>query len=276
LSRFFLVNTNQTGFPTPDDQVNIVLQDFTARIQAILGSQFVGLYLYGSLALGDFDPQSSDIDLIVVTLSELSPELLPALRAMHREFDRSGSPWAGKVEAAYAPLEALRNPAPTARPFPQVEKGTQLFLAPPEAGWAFQRHTLREQGLIVSGPGPGTLTGPVDRAEMQRAAAAILGGWQAQARQDPDWLDWVRRRGPQSFVVLTICRLLYSLKTGSVVSKPAAARWAQKNSEPGRAALIQRALAGQQGEDEVSELELEATLGFLDEALIQAQAKRSS
>jgi hypothetical protein len=51
---------------------------------------------------------------------------------------------------------------------------------------------------------------------------AILGDWQEKARQDPDWIAWVRKRGCQAFVVLTICRLLYSLETGSVTSKPAA------------------------------------------------------
>jgi hypothetical protein len=215
-------------FPTPYADINIVLLDFMTDIQTILGSQFVGLYLYGSLSLGDFDPLTSDIDLIVVTQSELSAELFSALQAMHGDFNRSGSTWADRVEAAYIPLDALNGTASPVRQYPQLEKGTQLFLAPLEVGWAFQRHTLLQRGVVISGPSPVTFTIPVDVDEMHIAALAILEKWQEQARQDPDWIAWVRQRSCQAFVVLTICRMLYSLETGSVVSKPAAARWAQK------------------------------------------------
>jgi hypothetical protein len=262
---------NHGCFPTPYEDVNTVLLDLMARIQMILGSKFVGLYLYGSLALGDFDPQTSDIDFIVVTESEPSAELIPALREMHGKFDRSGSPWAGKVEAAYVPLDALKHAASATTPYPQIEKGTELFLAPLEIGWAFQRYTLREQGVVVSGPRPVTFTDPVDLVEMQRAAAAILGDWQERARHDPGWIAWMRKRGCQAFVVLTICRLLLSLETGSVASKPATARWAQKTLGPSRESLIQRALASQHEEQEISDIELKDTLDFLDEALKQIQ-----
>ena len=66
---------NRSLFPTPHPGVNLALRELTARIQAILGGRFSGLYLYGSLALGDFDPCSSDIDLIVVTGPELPEDL---------------------------------------------------------------------------------------------------------------------------------------------------------------------------------------------------------
>jgi len=256
-----------TIFPTPYGDVNCVLQKITSRIQEILGSQFVGLYLYGSLALGDFDPQISDIDFIVVTQSELSAALIAALQTMHGQFDNSGSPWAGKVEAAYIPLDALKQPAPATTCYPQVEKGRELFLAPLEVGWAFQRYTLRERGVVVCGPSPDSFTDPVDLFEMQRAAAAILGTWQEQARQDADWIAWVRQRNAQGFVVLTICRLLYSLETGSVTSKPAAAHWAQKTLAPTQGSLIQSALSNQGEEGEISDCELEETLDFLNKAL---------
>ena len=38
---------------------------------AVLGHNFVGLYLLGSLAVGDFD-LTSDVDFMIVTKSELS------------------------------------------------------------------------------------------------------------------------------------------------------------------------------------------------------------
>ena len=69
--------------PTPYPDVNAVLHELLAGVQAILGDHFVGLYLHGSLAIGDFNPHRSDIDFVVVTAGELPDEMLPALEAMH-------------------------------------------------------------------------------------------------------------------------------------------------------------------------------------------------
>ena len=66
-----------------------------------------------------------------------------------------------------------------------------------------------------------------------------------QARTDPGWLGWLREPGSQAFVTLTLCRLLYTLATGGVASKPGAARWAQQALEPRWRGLVTRALAGQ-------------------------------
>ena len=48
--------------PTPFTDVNFVLDHFRSQLQALLDSELVGIYLVGSLALGDFNPRSSDID----------------------------------------------------------------------------------------------------------------------------------------------------------------------------------------------------------------------
>ena len=53
-------------------------------MQEILGSQFIGMYLHGSLANGGFD-EHSDIDVIVVTASDISEEAFSALQEMHEQ-----------------------------------------------------------------------------------------------------------------------------------------------------------------------------------------------
>ncbi len=58
--------------------------------------------------------------------------------------------------------------------------------------------------------------------------------------EDPSWL---RDRECQAFAVLTMCRALYTLRHGAVVSKPAAARWAREALDYRWAAVIERALA---------------------------------
>jgi predicted nucleotidyltransferase len=51
--------------------VQQVLREILQGAQSILGNQFVGMYVHGSLAIGDFDPQRSDIDFLVVTSGDL-------------------------------------------------------------------------------------------------------------------------------------------------------------------------------------------------------------
>src|SRR5438552_5729728 len=92
-----LVSARSTD-PTPYEEVNTILHVLLTSIQEILGPQLVGLYLYGSLSLGDFDPASSDIDFLVVTEEELSQEVLEQLRAMHTTITSSGMPYATRLE----------------------------------------------------------------------------------------------------------------------------------------------------------------------------------
>ena len=248
---------------TTTASVNDVLQDFKNCIQAVLGNRFLGMYLYGSLALGDFDPQHSDIDFCVVTDGEINDDLFISLKEMHADFDESGSPWSSKVEAAYIPRQALNHSGPTSAVYPQIEKGGSLSWDHIEPGWVFQRYTLRHYGVVVFGPAPADLIEPVDPRDMRVAALSITGGWLEQSRRDPAWLAWLRLKEAQSFVALTLCRLLYTLDTGAVVSKPIAARWAQAALDRRWSALIKRSITGQHDEGQISDRDLNATLDLI-------------
>jgi len=226
--------------PTPYADVNVVLDHFLSSIQAVLGDHFVGMYLDGSLALGDFAPHSSDIDFVVTTDDELADGLFVALRDMHARFDASGSSWATEVEAVYIPQSALRRYDPAHACCPRIERGETLVMEHLDSGWVIHWYILREHGVAVAGPDPRLLIDPVDPQEMRRAMAAIGESWLEPARHDRIAL---RRRGSQTYTLLTLCRMLYTLDSGAVVSKPVAARWAQTTLGTRWAALIKRALA---------------------------------
>src|SRR5712691_2013013 len=68
-------------FPTPYPELNSVLRDFVGSVQAVLGINFVGAYLQGSFAVGDFDLHS-DVDFIIVIAEELSRNQVDALQVM--------------------------------------------------------------------------------------------------------------------------------------------------------------------------------------------------
>ena len=261
--------------PTRFNDVNLVLHNFLAHIQALLENHFVGMYLVGSLALGDFDPLNSDIDFIVVTEAEIGDDLFDGLQDIHAQFAVSISAWAERIEAIYVPRSALSHTTPSASPYPQLEKGTRLFKAPLESGWVFQCISMRNHGVIIAGPTPRTVVGPIRPHDLYSASANLVGTWIEQAETDPTWLFWLRQRSAQSFVILTLCRLLYSLVTGDVTSKPRAAEWASRELGEPWTALIERAQAGQHEVGNITQIEEEETLAFIRFTLAQSNRQIS-
>lgn len=262
---------SEASSPTSFADVNVILDHFLTHIQALLGSHFIGLYLVGSLALGDFDPGSSDIDFVVVTDTDIGDDLFDTLQDIHAQFAASNSSWADKIEAIYVAYPALRHPVPSASHYPQIEKGTQLFKAPLESGWVFQSITIRDRGVVVAGPDPRTLVDTINPQAMHSAAAEIAGLWFEQADTDPTWRPWLRQRDAQTFVILTLCRLLYSLATGSVASKPRAAEWAQQALGEPWATLIERTLTKQHEVGNIAQSEEDETLAFIQFTLEQSK-----
>ena len=54
------------------DRIQELLDDFTARSRHILGDNLTGIYLHGSAVMGCFNPEKSDIDLILVVKDEVN------------------------------------------------------------------------------------------------------------------------------------------------------------------------------------------------------------
>jgi hypothetical protein len=57
--------TEASVVATPYPGINSVLQEFLSEVRAILGRRFVGMYLEGSLAMGDFEPDKSEHGLVL-------------------------------------------------------------------------------------------------------------------------------------------------------------------------------------------------------------------
>jgi len=207
----------------------------------VLGNQLVGMYLYGSLASGDFDLETSDIDFLVVTTSSLSDKTIADLETMHHQIWKSGLKWAARLEGSYIPKRDIRQHNPRSAPCPTVNEG-KFYLDKRGSDWIIQRHVIREQGIILAGPEPKTLIDPVSPQEIHRSVLGVLNEWWFPMLEDPSWL---KKHGAEyhAFAILTMCRALYALHHGTIVSKPAAARWAQNELGERWSRIIERSLA---------------------------------
>ncbi len=225
--------------PTPYPDVNALLRLLLDGVRDILGDQLVGMYLYGSLSLGDFDPDSSDVDFLVVTATELPGAMLDALREMHARIAASGLRYADKLEGSYIPRAAIRRYDPANAAHPTMGIDWDFGVGQHGSNWILERAILREHGVVVYGVSPRTLIDPVDPADLKAAVCDGLRDFWAQQLVSADWL---RPRAYQAFAILTMCRALYTLSEGAVVSKPDAASWALEQLDPAWRPLIERAL----------------------------------
>ena len=255
--------------PAPYLEVNDLLHELLKNARAILGGQFVGMYLFGSLTSGDFD-QDSDIDVVVVTGDEISDDLFSALQAMHARIYAGDSPWTIQLEVSYIPQRALRRYDPANALHPHIDRGSDtFFMMQHDESWIVQRYVLRERGITLAGPAPQTLIDPVSANDLRQAMLVILKGWASQILDDP---AQIKHRGGQSYTVLSLCRILYTLQYGTVVSKHVAARWAQEALDSEWTPLIERTWAGRHNPGlEASPDDVEGTLEFIRYALEQSQ-----
>src|SRR5688572_25625756 len=248
--------------PTPYPEVNKILQDLFNRVTHLLGSHFIGMYLDGSLTGDDFD-DDSDIDFVVVTDEDISGDLFVALRAMHESLAKIDSPFAIQLEGSYISKQGIRRYDPEHALHPNIERGEgeRLKMVYHDDWWIIHRYILRERGITLVGPAPQTLIDPVLPNDLRQAMLSILHGWATQILNHPNKIN---SRGYQSYVVLSLCRILYTLQLGDVVSKPVAAQWAKETLGDPWVSLIERAWIGRHHPEASAELEdINGTLDFI-------------
>ena len=208
--------------------------------RSVLGCDFVvGLYLYGSLATGDFDPDRSDIDFVMVTSKDVPHNLVPGLESMHRRVVATGSHWASKLEGSYVSLDAIRRYDPGLPPCPITHDGN-FRIARQGVDWVINRHIILQSRSVILGPLPECIIDPVSPDQLRLAVRQLL---DEKWRGLVDRQDYFQRPVAQSFAVLTMCRALHTINTGETASKPVAAKWCRTTLDNRWVGLIDAALA---------------------------------
>jgi predicted nucleotidyltransferase len=218
-----LLNSAMT-FDHLHNNVTGILRVLITGVQEVNGDNLVGVYLRGSLALGDFDPDTSDIDFLVVTKYPVTEETFAVLKVFHTRLAKFPNPFAKELEGAYIDLDSLKC-FQTDHLFPTLYRGEDLQLTVHQTNWVIERWTVREHGITVIGPDPKKLIAPISKEQLRSAVSVRLRDWSDWCNQmdDPAWrlpLNHI------AYVVQTMCRALYTLACGEICSKPRAVEWA--------------------------------------------------
>lgn len=247
------------GLEMPPD-VEYLLNSLLERAEDILEDQFIGMYVYGSLATGDYVPDRSDVDFVVVTKSTIKDTLVRELQKMHEDLHSSGPSLARKLEGAYVPRQVLRHHDHDHPKVPTINEGS-FYLAPLGPDWLIQRATLRDNNPRLAGPPAKDLIDPIEFSEIKVAILSAINDWWEPIVADQADL---RRPGYQPYAVLSMCRALYAIELGGLSSKEQAGKWAMNTLHPKWHPLIEAALAWREG-DEVESIE--DTARFMEEVI---------
>jgi predicted nucleotidyltransferase len=225
--------------PTPDNDVNTIISLLLANSLKILNRNFLAMYLHGSLAVGDFHLDNSDIDFMIVINEQLSDETIQELHIMHSNLLTQISGWGKRLEGSFVWKELLKASAPPIVPRPYIN-GESFFTVPYGYEWVLEKYVLREKSIVVTGPPPEILIAPISFQEINEALKKLL-------RQDwkPLLLNSSRlnEEGYREYTVLTMSRCLFTFSQNKIVSKKAAAEWV-RNRFPEWTGLINSALSG--------------------------------
>jgi Domain of unknown function (DUF4111) len=227
----------ETALPTPYPDLNEVLRDLVDSVRVALGDSFIGAYLQGSFAVGDFD-RHSDVDFAIAVRDELTAEQVEPLQAIHRRVYHLRSPWAKHLEGSYFPAAILRNHDQRGKPLWYLDHGSESLVRSDHCNTVVVRWVLREQGITLTGPDPSTLVDPIPVDVLRQEIAQTICTWGQQILDDP---EPYRNRFYQGYIVLNYCRMLHDLAEGRPGSKRAGAAWAKATLDPKWSALIERA-----------------------------------
>jgi predicted nucleotidyltransferase len=226
----------------PYPELREVLNIFVDEIVAELRENLVGIYLVGSIASGDFD-LDSDVDFLVVTTTELTETNMKPLQNIQIKIHDIDCYPAKHLEGSYISIRDLNNWNTIGeKKLYYFDNGSTSYeLSTHDNQWHV-RWILRERGITLVGQKPETVLQsiPLDELsnEIKRTMLQVKRFFEDEINHP---LSFFNSRFGQSFTVLTYCRMLHTLHTGTVQSKKAGVQWAKQFLNPKWVDIIDQA-----------------------------------
>jgi hypothetical protein len=243
------------------DRLEKLLQAFTDEWPALLDGELVGIYIYGSLTQAAFDPARSDVDMIAATRRPPGTQLGTTIQKWLTR-QASANEWTRRLQLmVVASADVFTADAPAFHyQFGKCSLGRTDGNPIP---WI----NIIESGVTLCGPPARTFVPAVTQAVLHETLLREIGYIRDELGKgrESEWRDKPKYR---AYAVLTVCRILYSHTSGSIVSKPAAAEWAMEKLDPSWHGLISAALAHDAGRSFSLPLrELRRFVGFAETSL---------
>lgn len=208
-----------------------------------LGTNLSGIYLHGSLAMGCFHPEKSDIDLLVVVHDKLSADVSRSLASQIVAFHES-LPNRRGIEFSIVLKTYLTNFVyPTPFEFHFSEAHLQRYKADEnylcggfeDADLAAQFAVVYHRGLILYGEPIREAFLPVDPRYYLESILEDIGDAPQRIKEMP------------VYYTLNLCRVLYYMREGYVSSKKEGGEWGLQHLPSKYHELLKRCLSEYRG-----------------------------
>lgn len=264
---------SQYSWATCPESVTAQIQQLREHVQNILGTNFVGLYLHGSLALGCFNPLQSDIDLLVVTDQVMRTDIKYQIAKLL--LGASMAPTA--IEISFLVKSII---SPFQHPLPYdlhySEDWREDFTSALQTGawrtWNDEPHTdvdLTAHVTITVNRGVCLYGRPIKEVfpdvPTHYYRTALL--------TDFDW-SLPQATIIPTYFILNACRTCAYLQEGSILSKDEGGTWGLRVLPPQFHKLIQQALNVYRGDGEVQKYQPRALDTFVN--YMQERIKREA
>jgi Nucleotidyltransferase domain len=188
------------------DETGPLLDRFAAEAGGVV--PLAALWAHGSLALGDYQPGRSDLDLVALTEAALSSAQVQDLRRMHEAL-HGQVPLAEKLHCSYVVRGELDDMGRDHLTWAHGELFARI-VSP------VSRRELHQGGLCLLGPVPATVVPPVtDQALADYIRGDLRDYWYPHTEQADLWLRdiWV------DLGLLTFARATVTLREGRLITK---------------------------------------------------------
>lgn len=184
-----------------------LIETFLTKITAI--------YIHGSIVTENFRAKSSDIDYLVLLSNELDEIEVETLKEIHRSLVSKHGHWGKKLEGSYVLRSEVLNENPPLKPRLYYN---DMFLRYEVYGleWIFEQYILKNYGVAIYETDSKVFFKEISPDTIKEASMNLLmREWLPKIKNtDYNWTNEYLVYG-----VLSVCRLIYSIETGSIKSK---------------------------------------------------------
>lgn len=203
--------------------VQPLLDTYIHQIDEALPGLLSGLYLHGSIALGAFDPQLSDVDFIAVLSRPCTEDDIDHLRSIHLALATQYSRPA--FEGSYLQPEQIGQRAAETRPIPYHHDG-QFHAAGHFEINGVTWWVLKTRGFTLRGPQPADLPFDIDWDSVIAEMRENMNSYWVRWTREPRLLAALLFDGGISWAVLGVLRQYYSFTARDITSKSGAGNYA--------------------------------------------------
>jgi hypothetical protein len=199
-----------------------------------LGDIVHGVYIYGSVALGHFNKEKSDIDFMTFLKRDITEVELKTIKSIHEKLN-SVSVYADRLEGEYINFQDIQN-RNYSKEYPYFAFGRYHGVVGIKSFSLFQ---VKEKGLKIYGEDFNTIIDEINWHDIKNDLAKRLNEYWIKKGKNPLLLmfdGWV------SLIVLTLCRIYYVLERESIASKMESAEFIMKSIDEKYLLLIREAL----------------------------------